>query len=86
MCAKFSAMNNINFAKLSDKEVMQQLKPALDHFKFATRPCEIQRQQGGLFMFEHPSKATSWEIKMIKDIMKKPGVQRVECLISACWG
>ena len=42
--------------------------------RFGSELCKIQHRSGRVFVFEHPSTATSWEDASVKGLMQMPGV------------
>ena len=69
MCGPFSSMNNLNYAKLDDADVKDKLRKAMDHVKFALDLCLQQYRAGRLFLFEHPTSASSWSTAMMQQVM-----------------
>ena len=74
MCGPFSSMNNLNYVKMDDAEVKEKLRRAMDHVKFALDLCLQQYRAGRLFLFEHPTSASSWSTAMIQQVMGLEGV------------
>ena len=77
MCGPFSSWMQVNYTKVSEKEVRQKLYEALKHLKFALEICKEQHEAGRLFVFEHPVQATSWGTRMMKRILNMAEVEAV---------
>lgn len=78
MCTAFSAMNNINYSKMSREEVEHRMNYGRKHVKFCAQLYALQWKAGRYFLHEHPECATSWEEQCIKDLLKREGVMRVD--------
>ena len=74
MCGPFSAMNNLNYAKMSAEETEEKLKSAMMHLKFSMDVCLRQYKAGRMFVFEHPTSASSWSTDMVKHMANLEGV------------
>ena len=77
MCTPFSQMNNINHARMSAEEVKQRMDYGRKHLAFCVKLYDIQWREGRYLVHEHPQGATSWQETMVKEFMKKKGVQKV---------
>ena len=77
MCGPFSSVQNLNYVNMSEAEVKEKLKDALEHVKFAVELCLRQHREGRLFMFEHPAGASSWESRLLRDLGSREGVHKV---------
>ena len=53
----------------------QLMKQAEEHLKCVVRLYKIQWQEGRQFLHEHPAGATSWQFRVIQDLLKLKGVQ-----------
>ena len=74
MCGPFSSINDLNYVKMNTEEIQVKLKDAMMHMRFALCLCLKQLAAGRLFMFEHPSGASSWGTKMMQEMLGKEGV------------
>ena len=74
MCGPFSAMNNINYSRMTVDEVRTKIKAGMRHVKFALELCLRQYREGRLFLFEHPASASSWSTEMMRQMLSLPGV------------
>ena len=77
MCGPFSAMNNINYAKMTDAEKEQRIAYGRKHMELCMRLYEIQWHEGRYLLHEHPESASSWEERCTKEIFKLEGVVKV---------
>ena len=50
-------------------------KEGIDLLKVAVKAADLQLKNGGLFIFEHPRDASSWQEKCLTELAEKPGVQ-----------
>ena len=69
MCGPFSSMNNLNYGKMDSADAKEKLEKAMEHVKFALDLCMQQYRAGRLFMFEHPTSASSWSTTMMQQMM-----------------
>ena len=74
MCGPFSAINNLNYAKMAPEEIKGKLKTAMEHVKFSLDLCLRQCKAGRLFVFEHPTSASSWSTSMLQQMADLEGV------------
>ena len=74
MCGPFSAINNLNYAKMTPEEIKEKLKKAMEHVKFSLDLCLRQYKAGRLFVFEHPTSASSWSTDMLQQMADLEGV------------
>eukprot|EP00973_Karenia_brevis_P000364 52380-Karenia_brevis.AAC.1 len=75
MCAPFSTLQNMNYAKGNPEEVREKLRFGIRHLAFAIRICRRQLEQGRYFIFEHPQGVTSWQTNMRKQLLEETGVR-----------
>ena len=73
-CTLFSSLQNLSPNGLPSKRCPERWKEALEMLKFAVEVCLIQHRAGRLFVFEHPSTATSWEDPSLKELVQTSGV------------
>ncbi len=60
MCGPFSRLQELfNYPRQDAEDVKEKVRAALDHLKFAIELCIKQKEQGRMFIFEHPVSATS---------------------------
>ena len=73
MCTAYSAMNRINYSKMSTKEVAQRMAHARRQVDFCIKLCEIQWRNERYLLHEHPDGASSWEETIMKRLMIREG-------------
>ena len=73
MCGPFSVLQNLTYAKLSEKDVKAKLRDAMAHVKFAFDMCLQQSLEGRFFVFKHPTSASTWSTAIFKHVMKLEG-------------
>ncbi len=79
MCGPFSQLQEVfNYPKMEKSKVEEKLEAALEHLKFAVEICLQQQRAGRLFLFEHPSTASSWYSESIKLLASVTGVYHVK--------
>ena len=74
MCFPFSALQNLNYAKMELEEIKMKLEEAMGHVKFSLDFCLRQYKAGRLFVFEHPTSASSWSTDMLQQMANLEGV------------
>ena len=77
MCSAFSALQRLNFPRMSAAKVKEVVEYGVKHLEFCMRLCRIQHDQGLYFLFEHPATASSWGNGMVRELMMMPKVHRV---------
>ena len=77
LCTVYSAMNNINHARMATEVVQERFAYARKHLECATKLYMLQIQGGRYFLHEHPASASSWSEACIKEVMSKKGVTKV---------
>lgn len=70
MCGPFSQLQNFDYQKMDVKDVEHKFRVAVRHLMFAMEICRWQSPRGKMLAFEHPATATSWELDIIRDVMK----------------
>ena len=65
MCKMFSSLQNMNSNRWTP-EWEEEYKKAEEHVRFIMEIYEIQRNQGGWFLHEHPATAKSWWMPEVK--------------------
>ncbi len=79
MCGAFSQLQELfNYPKLDRSAIKEKLEAAMSHLKFTMDLCMAQHRAGRLFLFEHPSSASSWECQMVKELQVLAGVQTIK--------
>ena len=76
-CTMFSAIQNLNFEKMTEEHYMERMKDAVMHFAFAVLLCLRQNAAGRYFALEQPVAASSWSLKLTSLLSRMPGVERV---------
>ena len=71
MCTMFSALQNLT-AWTAQKE--ERLRNAKKHMEFTIEMYRLQLSLGGHVLHEHPTTATSWKLKCVRDFMKEEGI------------
>ena len=77
MCTVYSAMNNVNHARMDPDVVKERFRYARKHLEFSTKLYKISADSGHYFLHEHPQGASSWEERCIKELVEKQGVMKV---------
>ena len=78
VCGAFSQLQGFNYGKMNPRDVENKLRSAMIHLKFAMVFCNLQALGGRTFMFEHPANATSWQVSMVKELLKLENVVAIE--------
>ena len=73
-CTPFSTLMRWNWRNMKPDKVQEVMCKAIAHLSFAVAMCEEQHRAGRLFMFEHPARATSWNLDVLNDLRHLPGV------------
>ena len=75
MCGPFSRLQELfNYPKQDAEDVKEKIRAALDHLKFAIELCIKQKEQGRMFIFEHPVSAASWYAQTVRLLSSMDGV------------
>ena len=77
MCAPFSCMNNMNYARMTEEEKQNRIDYGRRHLEFCMSLYEIQWREGRYFLHEHPESASSWQEECVRRMFKRQGVIRV---------
>ena len=87
MCRAFSSWQRLNAVKCSDPEAMKRARvEAIVHMDFVAELYAEQVRGGRYFLHEHPLRATSWELKSMREVMQLENVRRVhgdQCIFGA---
>ena len=70
-CTTFSCLQRLRKTEMDPKIK----KEGIDLLKVAVKAAHLQLKSGGLFIFEHPRDASSWQEKCLTELAAKPGVQ-----------
>ena len=62
MCAAFSALQNLNYRNMIAQELIDKVRVAMEHIRFALLMCEVQAKAGRYCLFERPVQARSWRL------------------------
>ena len=87
MCTAFSAWQRINNQRRDPNVVCREYERALTHLSFCCELYNIQIAAGRHFLHEHPQQAQSWSEKVVRQLLDKPGVDKVtahQCQFGAC--
>ena len=63
-------MQNLSYRDMAAQEVLENVKAAIEHTRFALHKCEVQSDASRYFMFEHRVQARAWNIRH-KEISKQ---------------
>ena len=63
---------------MGEEKFQKMIKEATVHIDWCVELYRMQAEQGGYFLHEHPSGATSWKLRSIKDLMFEKNVEVVE--------
>ena len=77
MCMCFSQIMNICKPQMKEGDFEERLMKAVRHLEFACKLYQIQIDQGGWILHEHPANATSWPQPCIEKILNRAGVKNV---------
>ena len=78
-CTKFSMLQNLSYPKWCkdpakfEKHLME-LRQAKELLRFCAEICELRRQFGSTFVFEHPWSASSWDEKCLRQLINQQDV------------
>ena len=79
-CTKFPTLQELNLAihgpEWEAAFKIEKLK-AVKHIEFSMRIAKLQMSRGACFVFEHPARASSWELPAIIEVEKSEGVDTV---------
>jgi hypothetical protein len=74
-CTAFSHLQVIyNFKKMTKERVQDMMAKAMVLLEFAVRCAMAMHEAGKFFVFEHPSRATSWKTDVLMRLAELPGV------------
>ena len=60
-------------------ELQRERVRSIVHLRFLIELYHIQMDNKRYFVHEHPARAASWELDIIKDVMNDPRVDRADC-------
>ena len=78
MCSAVSRLQTFNVKRLGTDKVKEMLELCIKHLNVAMELCEIQRQNGVYFLFEHPAGASSWSVHKVQKMLAKHDVHTYE--------
>lgn len=82
-CRMYSKlMQNLNFGKMDPTKKARQWADAHTMLDFAMHLARLQHTARRLFVFEHPSSASSWQRKSVVNMKNLPGVWT--CVFDQC--
>ena len=70
MCTAFSRLQALNKHRRKASDIEKDLRIGKMHVNFCMKLCQIQHDEGRLFMFEHPDLASSWELESVKKVSR----------------
>ena len=78
-CTKFSMLQNLSYPKWCNDSVkfeqhLRELRQAKELLRFCAEICELCRQLGIIFIFEHPWSASSWNERCLQKVMSHDDV------------
>ena len=78
-CTKFSMLQNLSYPKWCKdpakfEKHLVELRQAKELLRFCAEICELCRQVGSIFVFEHPWSASSWDEKCLRQLISQPDV------------
>ena len=76
-CGPFSALQNLNYPKMSFEKGMALLGEGVQHVEFAMRIYEWQVRRGKKAIFEHPATSKAWEEESVQRVLQLPEVVRI---------
>ena len=81
-CTLFSNLQFMTLGKskeecMKDPTFQARYKDALTLLHFGITICHLQMQLGGQFLFEQPWGASSWKLKLVRQLLNTPQVQLV---------
>ena len=76
-CTAWCTWQALNNLKRDPEVVRQELIRARVHLEFVCSLYAEQVEGGRLFLHEHPTSATSWQEDCMQELMKHPGVERI---------
>lgn len=77
-CTMFSQMMRINFHKMNKDDLKKRWKDAMTFITFTVRIIEYMLSINGIFVFEHPTGASSWKLACIQKLLRIPTVKLVK--------
>ena len=77
MCTYFSKLMKMNWARMNPAEAKRKWNLAVSHIIFCVELYRLQMAEGRLFLHEHPDGASSWDLKVMRDLLADPRVVKV---------
>ena len=84
-CGPFSSLQRISQGKGDIHEKKRKYYEGCVLLQFAMELCELQMSLKGIFIFEHPRYADSWNQECVQKIQSLPGVNAID-LDQCCFG
>ena len=76
-CKMLSTLQNLSIDKRDENEVRKKLEEAVKHLAFAVFLCLKQAEEGTKFVFEHPVRASSWQLALVNKLLQPMAAERV---------
>jgi len=77
-CTMFSQMQNLwNVKKMEENQYQARMKEARCHIDYSMQLAMLQYSASRYFAFEHPARASSWDLECIKRVATLRGVVKV---------
>jgi hypothetical protein len=75
-CTEFTTFHALNKSRSSDPDAYDRARRrAVKHVEFMVEMYHEQMADGHYFLHEHPSLATSWQLKCMEELMSAPTVR-----------
>ena len=74
---RYSTWQAYNDVRRDPQQIRREKVRALVHMQFVCELYDMQHAAGRYFLHEHPSTASSWNLRCIRRIMKLEGVNRI---------
>ena len=68
MCAHWSSIMNLNYAKMSKEKKEELLEKARVHLRFVCQLYKLQHREGRYYLHEHPAGAKSWQEECVRKV------------------
>ena len=77
MCRYFSRLMTMNWQRMDPDDARRKWNTAVSHIIFCVELYKLQLEAGRLFLHEHPHGASSWDLKVMMDLLADPRVVKV---------
>ena len=74
MCTYFSNIMNIAKLRMKPEDFERKYAHAVSHLQFMFELFDIQLQNDGHILFEHPASASSWTLPFVVEMTKRSGM------------